>query len=266
MTDPLSLPSALFLVSAGVFAGVMNGLAGGGGLIGFPALITTGILPIAANATNAAALWFGTVASSVAYRRELPFQKTQFLLLSVVSIVGGVWGSYLLLHTPQAAFEFLIPYLMLTATVLFAIAHPLTKWLEKQRLEKQRNHSVRIQIPLGVIVLLQFAIAVYGGFYGGGGGILMLSVLELMGLDTIHTMNGWKNWLATCINAAAIINFSFAGTIVWKSMGVMAIGALLGGYSSAYFARQIDPLLIRYFIIGVSSSITAYFFWYHPVY
>ncbi|KAM3110033.1 TSUP family transporter [Phormidesmis sp. 146-33] len=186
MTDPLSLPSALFLVSAGVFAGMMNGLAGGGGLIGFPALMMTGILPIAANATNAAALWFGTVASSVAYRRELPFQKTQFLLLSVVSIVGGVWGSYLLLHTPQAAFEFLIPYLMLTATVLFAIAHPLTKWLEKQRLEKQRNHSARIQIPLGVIVLLQFAIAVYGGFYGGGGGILMLSVLELRTRHNSH--------------------------------------------------------------------------------
>jgi uncharacterized protein len=254
MTYELSLPSALFLVSAAVFAGVMNGLAGGGGLIGFPALLMMGIPSISANATNAAALWFGTVASSVAYRQELSLQKIQLWVLSIVSIVGGALGSHLLLHTPQAAFEFLIPYLMLIATVLFAIAHPLTQWLEKQR-------SCLIRLPMGVVILLQFAIAIYGGFYGGGGGILMLGVLEMMGLDNIHTLNGWKNWLATCINAAAIVNFILAGTIVWQPMIVMAIGALLGGYSSAYFARQMNPLLIRYFIIGVGFSITGYFFW-----
>ncbi|MBA3923065.1 MAG: sulfite exporter TauE/SafE family protein [Nostocaceae cyanobacterium] len=110
-------------------------------------------------------------------------------------------------------------------------------------------------------MLLQLAIATYGGFYGGGAGILMLTVLEVMDIQNIHAMNGLKTWLATCMNAAAIVYFMLSQTIVWQQAIVMALGALIGGYNGAKFARQLHPSLIRYVVIGIGATITAYFFW-----
>ena len=117
-----------------------------------------------------------------------------------------------------------------------------------------------VQLPIAIVVLLQLAIATYGGFFGGGGGILMLAVLNIMGINNVHTINAFKSWLATCLNAAAIIHFMLAQTIVWYQATVMVIGALVGGYGSAYFARQIDPNWVRCFIICVGLSMSIYFF------
>ncbi len=238
-----------------MLAGTINSVAGGGGLIAFPALLVVGIPPINANATNTVGLWFGTAASAIAYRQELAHQKMLWLLSSV-SVVGGVGGAYILLHTPEATFESLIPYLMLIGTVLFATGKPLIKWLRSRN-----QHLSNFRLPTIVVLLLQLAIAIYGGFYGGGVGILMLTVLEVMGIQNMHTMNGMKTWLATCINAAAIVYFMLSQTILWQQAIVMALGSLIGGYGSAKFARQLHPSLIRYVVIGIGSIITAYFFW-----
>ena len=241
----------LFLCTAALLAGVMNGVAGGGGLIVFPALLLIGVEPIHANATSTAALWFGTVASSIAYRRELSTQRQELFLLSSVSVVGGILGSYLLLHTSSKNFIALIPYLMLVATVLFAVNRPVMKWLKG---------SENIRLPMFVIMLLQLVIATYGGYFGGGAGILMLAVLNIMGIENIHKMNAFKSWLATCINAVAIAYFTFAQKIVWFEAIMMAVTAVIGGYASADIARKLPPSLVQYFITAVGFSMTVYFF------
>ena len=250
--------SIFFLFTASLIAGIVNGVAGGGGLIAFPTLLISGIPPINANATNATALWFGTVASTVAYREEFinkPNQRKLLLLLSCFSVMGGIFGSYLLLHTSQAKFSALVPYLMLIATLLFIFSQPLIKFLNKRSQDYQQ-----IRLPLTILLPFQLIIATYGGYFGGGSGILMLALLNFTGLQNIHTINAYKCWLATCINAAAIIHFTFAHKIFWFEALIMAVGAIIGAYSSAYLARKLHPLWIRSFIIGVSLSMTCYFF------
>ena len=258
------MDSIFLLFSASLIAGIVNGVAGGGGLIAFPALLISGIPSINANATNATALWFGTVASTIAYRREFinqpnkPNQSNQrklLLLLSCFSIIGGIFGSYLLLHTSQAKFSALVPYLMLIATLLFIFSQPLMQFLNK----RSQNHQ-KISLPLTIILPLQLIIATYGGYFGGGSGILMLALLNFTGLQNIHTINAYKSWLATCINAVAIIHFTFAHKIFWFEALIMASGAIIGAYSSADLARKLHPLWIRSFIIGISLSMTCYFF------
>jgi uncharacterized membrane protein YfcA len=249
------MQSIIFLFAASLLAGIVNGVAGGGGLIAFPALLITGIPAINANATNTLGLWFGTVSSTVAYRRELSGKLRLLLLLSCVSIMGGIIGSYLLLHTSQTKFSTLVPYLMLTATLLFIFSQPLIKWLNKRS-----QNSEQICLPLTILLPLQLAIATYGGYFGGGSGILILALLNFIGLQNIHTLNAYKSWLATCINAAAIIHFTFANKIFWFEALIMASGAIIGAYSSAYLARKLHPLWIRSFIVGISLSMTCYLF------
>jgi len=251
-----TLSQALLLFSAAVVAGAINGVAGGGSFIAFPALIFTGVPPIAANATNNAALWVGTLASVGAYRKELSTQRSKLLLLGASSIIGGVLGSLALLHTSQTLFTKLIPYLLLLATLLFTFSQPLTNWVRGQRWKPADNSPASIWS----ILLLQLAIATYGGFFGGGIGILMLATLSVIGIENIHEMNALKVLLACCINGIALIAFIFAGIIVWPLAVLMSIGALLGWYLSAHYARQLKPALVRRLVIVVGFSMTTYFF------
>lgn len=242
----------IILIPAALIAGMLNGVAGGGGLVVFPALLIAGVSPVDANATNTAALWFGTLASCFAYRRELitSHQKShqQLFWLTATSIAGGIGGSYLLLNTSSDRFSGLVPYLMLLATLLFIFSPSLMR------------HLSNLQSPIFVVTFVQFLIAIYGGYFGGGGGILMLVMMQISGIKNIHTMNAFKSWLATCTNAVAIINFSFAQKIIWLQAIVMAIAAILGGYSSAYIARLLPTNLIRMFIICVGLAMTCYLF------
>jgi uncharacterized protein len=241
--------SNLFLFTIAIIAGAMNGVAGGGGLIAFPALIFVGVPPIAANATNTAAMWAGTVASTYAYRKDMSIRRSSLFWLTTASILGGTIGSQILLKTPSSSFAFLIPYLMLTATLLFAFGKQFNAWLQG-----------RFKLPTTLIIVLQFFIAIYGGFFGGGAGIVMLAILEMMDIKSIHTMNAVKTWLATTLNACALFYFIAAGIIVWPSAILMAVGALIGGYSSAFLARKIHPVWVRNFITSVGIAITSYFF------
>jgi uncharacterized protein len=247
--------SSLMLFGVALLAGIINGVAGGGGLIVFPTLLFTGMPAIQANATNTASLWVGTVASTIAYRQELASLRRDLLLLTATSVTGGILGAYLLLHTPQAQFTALIPYLMLTATLVFAFGQPLIQWLRKRS-----SRPTEYELPLAGALLLQFAIAIYIGFFGGGAGIVILAILELMGLKNVHTMNAIKTWLATCTNGVAVIAFIAAHAVLWSQAALMAGGALIGGYSSAHFARQLQPTWVRAFVITVGGAITTYFF------
>ena len=252
-------PFLLFVAALG--AGIINAVAGGGGLIAFPALLVVGVPPIYANATNKTALWFGTFASAVAYRRELSTPTRQLFFLTIASVVGGIFGSYLLLHTSPQIFARLIPYLMLIATGIFAFKRFITlNHPTKQKLLQHFSFPTNSRLRLFVVVLLQLLIAIYGGFFGGGAGILMLAVLNMTGIQNIHIMNAYKSWLATCINSVAIINLALSDAIVWHQAMIMGIGALIGGYASAYMARKLNPVWIGYGIFGVSLSLSVYFF------
>jgi uncharacterized protein len=247
----------LILFVAAILGGTLNSVAGGGSFITLPALIFTGVLPINANATSTVALWPGSVASMGAYRRELIKQKRGLLiLLGVASLVGGIVGAELLLNTSQETFVRLLPYLLLVATLLFALSGPLTARLRQRKKQSGRQSWVSL---LGV-TCLQFVIAIYGGYFGGGIGILMLATLGLMGMENIHEMNAVKTLLTTVINGIALVLFIIKGVVVWPQAILMVVGAIAGGYGGAYFARRLDPRLVRWFVIAVGLLMTVYFF------
>lgn len=248
-SQPLTLVHAILLFSAAFLAGGLNSVAGGGSFITFPTLIFSGISPIVANATNNTAIWVATLSSAGAYRKDLGIGRRELLLLGGTSLVGGIIGSIALLYTSADVFKQLIPYLLLFATLVFALSQPLNRWLKTQTAP-----------PLINLMLAQLAIAIYGGFFGAGLGILMLATLAFMGIKSIHSMNALKTVLGSCINGIAIVPFVFAGVIDWQITILMAVGGALGGYFCAYYARQLDPQLIRRVVLIVAVSMTIYFF------
>ncbi|HMQ29992.1 MAG TPA: sulfite exporter TauE/SafE family protein [Chloroflexaceae bacterium] len=243
----------LFLAAAA--AGAINSVAGGGSFISFPALILAGVPPISANATNAVALWPGTLASVGAYRRELAVQRQGLVLFSAISLAGGLVGALVLLRTREAVFEQLIPYLLLLATAVFALSPQLTRLARRLGGGRQGDPGRRA----GILVVY-FAVAVYGGFFGAGLGILTLAVLSLLGLDNIHEMNALKTLQASLVNGIAVAAFALAGVVQWPAAGLMAVGAIVGGYAGAAIARQISPGVVRAIVIVISVSLTLYFF------
>ncbi len=253
----MTFPHIILLFVAAVLGGTLNAVAGGGTFITLPALIFTGVPPVTANATSTVALWPGSVASTGAYRRELAAQRRGFLILLLgTSLIGGILGALLLLGTSQSAFVRLLPYLMLMATVLFTVSPYITKMLRGRSTEKKQQ-SWLSQV---VVAFAQFVIAIYGGYFGGGIGILMLATLAMMGMENIHEMNGVKTLLTTCINGAAMITFIIRGAVFWPQAILMVVGAIVGGYGGAYYARKIEQKWIRIFVMIVGFSMTIYFF------
>lgn len=251
----MTITHAIVLFLAAMLAGVLNSVAGGGSFVSFPTLIFTGVPAINANATSTVALWPGTVASASAYRQELTLHRG-ILVLAIVSFIGGLLGAELLLRTPPATFGHLIPYLLLAATLLFTFGSSITGRL-RARIPKTSDSS---WLAIAGLALIQLVIATYGGYFGGGIGILMLAALSLMGMENIHEMNALKTVLASCINGVAVLTFIVAGAVFWGQAAVMVVGAIAGGYGGAHFARQLDPRLVRRFVILVGFGMTIYFF------
>ena len=250
----MELTHAVLLFFASILAGAMNSVAGGGTFFTFPMLLFTGMPPIAANATNTMALWPGSIASVGAYRKELAASKALLPTLIIISFIGGLAGALILLATPEQTFKELIPWLLLVATLLFTFSPKITAYL--------RRHSPDSITPRGKMLgwCGQMVIAIYGGYFGGGIGILMLSMLSLMGLKDIHQMNGLKTLLATVMNGIAVVTFVIAGTIVWPQAILMMVGAIIGGYGGARLARRIPQAYIRHFITVTGFGLSAYFF------
>lgn len=253
----MTMPQILILFTSAVLGGTLNAVAGGASFFTFFALCSIGVLPIQANATSTVALWPGVIASTGAYRRELALQKRGLpFLLMTTSLIGGVLGALLLLNTSQTIFAHLTPYLLLMATLLFTLSGPARAWLRKRNIGKK--HTTRTK--LFGISITQLVIATYGGYFGGGMSILMLTTLAMMGMRNIHKMNALKTLLNASVNAVAIIAFIAAGVIVWQEAILMVTGSLIGGYGGAYYARRIDQKWIRLFVIVVGFSLATYFF------
>ena len=248
--------SAIVLFFAAMIAGALNSVAGGGSFITYPALVFSGVPLKPANTTSTLALWPGSVASVGAYRNEITAERGGLWPLLIASLLGGTLGALILLGTPQNTFAKLLPFLLLLATLLFAFGKRASESLRKTVSNSALPAST---LRVGVIVL-QFVIAFYGGFFGGGIGMMMLAAYALLGMDNIHRMNGLKTVMATVINGAALVVFVINGAIYWPQALVMVGGAIIGGYTGATYAQRINPVRVRQFVIVVGFALTIIFF------
>jgi uncharacterized protein len=236
-------------------AGAINSVAGGGTLLTFPTLIWLGLPSINANATSTVAIWPGTVGTIWGYRQEMRESSPRMLALAAPSVVGGILGALLLNHTPPAVFDALVPFLILFATLLFMIQEPIQRRLKISSSASQK--STRWFIGA---MLFQLFVALYGGYFGAGIGILMLAALSVLGFTDIHQMNALKALLGASINGVAALYFIWARMVYWPEFVVMVVGAIIGGYGGALIARRIGGAAVRRIVIVVGLSMAASMF------
>jgi len=250
----LTLETVIFLFFAGVLGGALNSVAGGGSFIAFPALLFTGVPPIPANATNTIALWTGAAASGGAYRKRLDVPKRVMVPLLAASLIGGLAGAILLLKTPAHTFMRVLPWLTLGATLLFAFGKKLAGG-RKSVIEHEASTAALVGTTL-----FQLCVGVYGGYFGGGMGIVMLAMLAVLGMTDIHAMNALKSLMAFVVNGIAVVTFIVAGAVYWKHGIVMILGGIVGGYVGAHYAQKMPQVWIRVFVVLVGAGMTVYFF------
>ena len=251
----LNIETIIFLLVAGALGGALNSVAGGGSFIAFPALLFTGVPPIPANATNTIALWTGAAASGGAYRSRLDVPRRVMVPLLIASLTGGLIGAYLLLKTPAHTFMRVLPWLTLGATLLFAFGKKLARG-RRSLIEHETSSSA-----LTGATLFQFCVGVYGGYFGGGMGIVMLAMLAALGMTDIHAMNALKSVMGSVINGVAVITFIIARAVYWRHGSVMIVGAIAGGYLGAHYAMKLPQVWIRWFVVATGTGMTVYFFW-----
>lgn len=238
----------LLLFLAAFVAGAVNSVAGGGTLLTFPALLSVGISPIAANATSTLALVPGSFAAFYGYRDELKGSRNEILLFAIPSLIGGVIGALFVSRVGDRAFSRAVPWLIFSATALFAVQPIVKKAIERAGPTDERRRA-----PFTAI--FQFFVAIYGGFFGAGMGILMLAALGFLGVRGIHRMNGVKNFAAVCINGVAALTFIVLGRVVWTHAAVMAVGAIAGGIGGAGVAKKLGEANVRRLVIAIGVAI-----------
>jgi len=250
------LQKHLLLALTAVVAGVINSLAGGGTLLTFPALAHIGaVRDLIANATNTVALVPGSAAGTWGYRREFRASLRWVFLLAGPSLAGGVAGALLLTRLDEDYFDKAVPWLILTATLLF-LGQPLFGRLAS----RPAIQSATSRRAIVLLVLFQFFVSVYGGYFGAGMGILMLSSLGLMGLGDIHRMNAVKSFLAVCINGISVVVFVIEDKVAWQFVPTMAIPAIVGGYLGAHYGRKLNRNLVRWIVVGIGFGLSTYYF------
>ena len=240
----------VLLFFAALGAGVMNGVAGGGSFLTFPVLVFTGVPGVIANASSTVALFPGTCASAWAFRDDFRnFGKISFAAMLIASVGGGLTGALLLLYTPQQAFDRVVPWLLLVASVVFYLGPRLAAVLQR-----------RFQIGPRPVLVMQFLVAIYGGYFGGAVGLMMLAMWSLFGLGEIKAMSATRVLLVSAMNGVAVICFILAGTVWWPQTLVMLVAAIIGGYAGARVARRLNPDHLRTIITVVNVVVTTAFF------
>jgi len=245
------------LTLAAVTGGAINAVAGGGTLVTFPTLLLFRTPATVANATSTLALVIGTSGGIYGYRQHLAPVKQWLWYFVPVSLAGGFLGSVLLIRTSDKAFSKLVPFLILFATVLFLAQGAF----RRLALSSEHNRPPGSRQRLGGVIVFQFAVAVYGGYFGAGIGILMLATLGVIGLSHIHQMNTLKTILGSLINAVAALWFIIAGLIDWPKAGVMTGGAILGYYLGSHCAQKISQQRVRQIITAIGFILSGVTFW-----
>ena len=239
----------ILLIFASFFAGIINSIAGGGSFLTFPALVFTGVPTIAANATSAVAVFPGYLSGALGFAKELrEVPKSKFFLLIILSVLGGILGSLLLLITPSDVFSFVIPWLLGFATILFAFGNYISKWAEKT------NGSGGTMGGIATLI-----VCIYGGYFNGGLGIILLALFSALGMRDIHLMNGLKNIMSFALSAASVVTFAIAGIVFWQQAVIMMIAATIGGYFGVFVARKLSKNTIRSIIVIIGLIMTLIF-------
>src|ERR1039457_946620 len=249
---PADLLHGLVAFVAAFLAGTINSVAGGGTLVSFPALIWLGLNSVQANATSTVAIWPGSLGGMWGYRRELRTADAKMLALVAPSLIGGITGALLLHWTRPELFDKLVPFLILFATLLFMVQDPIQRRLKTEG--GPRHKSGRWLVGA---MLFQLFVALYGGYFGAGIGILMLAALSILGVTDIHQINGLKNFFALCINGVAALCFIGAKMVNWPYVVMMAVGAVSGGYLCAGVARRLGRTVVRRMVIAVGFAMAV---------
>ena len=245
--------SVVLICLSALAAGAVNSIAGGGTLLTFPALLAL-LGPVSANATSTVALLPGSLSAGFGYRTELRRARRHLLLLWPPSLVGGSIGALLVIRMPERVFAGAIPWLLITASVLLLLQRPV------QRRLAARAKSGPSRGTTAAVVGFQLLVGIYGGYFGAGIGILMLSSLAFMGIDDIHEMNAVKNILAATMNGVSALIFALSGVVVWKYAAIMAVAAIIGGYAGARLARRLKPEWVRAIVVTVGFLVAAWSF------
>jgi uncharacterized protein len=243
---------ALWVVLGGFGAGAVNGVAGGGTLLSFPALLAAGLSPVAANVTSSVGLLSGYVGGTVAYRTELEGQAPRVRRLAATSVVGGITGAVVLLTTPSSAFEAIVPWLVLLASALLVLQPWLARQVARRRLAGPGHHGNTQATITGITLPVQVGVflgAVYGSYFGAGLGVLLLALLGVLLEDGLQRINALRGVISLIVNAVGVAIFVFSGVTVWWAAGLLFVTAYLGGHVGASLARRLPPMWLR---VGVS--------------
>ncbi len=241
----------LFVAAAGMLGGGMNAVAGGGSFVTLPALVAVGVPSLNANATSTVALVPSALASAFAYRRDFEgFDGVKLSAMAIVSVTGGVIGAVLLLYTSQSLFEKMFPFLLLFGVLVFAFGRKLGEELRK-----------RMTIHPRTLPAVQFVLGIYGGYFGGGVGVMMLAAWSVLTAAPINTMQAARNLLNASMNATASLLFIVGGLIYWKPMAVLLISSTIGGYLASHFGRRLNPAHARIAISCINAGIVMAVFW-----
>jgi len=244
----------LLLAVSAFFAGAVNAIAGGGTLLTFPVLLTV-LGPVSANATSTFALLSSSLSAAWAFRNELADAGEMLKKLWLPSLLGGICGSLAVTRFPERIFENLVPWLLLGASVLLVLQKPIARWAQIH------PHTQPTSGTMWGTMIFQFFVGVYGGYFGAGIGILMLTSLAFLGLPNIHTMNALKAALGFLMNAVATTIFILSGAVVWKYAIVMAMAALFGGYAGAKFAKRLSQASVRTIVICIGFGVAGLAFY-----
>jgi uncharacterized membrane protein YfcA len=247
----------LLLLLAGLIAGTLNTLAGGGSFVLFPALLAAGVPPVVANASNTYASLPGYMSGALGYWTDIARHRDKLLPYTLIALVFGYAGAELLLHVSNEAFGKIVPWLMLLAVLLFAFGGRINAFIAARAGE---TRGLKLAGSLAVLALLA-ALCVYGGFFNAGLGILLLAFLALAGMTDIHAMNGLKSWISSVVAIIAVVRFALSGSIDWYHGSFALVGTTIGGYAAARLAHRVPAGLLRALVLVYASALTVWFFY-----
>jgi uncharacterized membrane protein YfcA len=242
----LTAAGALVAAIGGFVAGAVNAVAGGGSLVSFPALVAAGLSPLQANVTNTVAIWPGYLSAAGTLGRELPDRRAVARRLLPVSVAGALAGALLLLATPEDSFDGLVPWLVFAACALLAVQPAITRRVHDR---PRGTHTIRILLLGGV-----FVASVYGAYFGGGLGVLLLAVLGIATADPLPRANAIKAFLQLVVNTVALVVFAIGGPVVWSAVAIVAPLSLIGGWTGARIARRLHPVVLRRAVLTLGAT------------
>lgn len=242
---------AVLIAVAGFLAGGVNAVAGGGSLISFPALVAAGLPTLDANVTNTTAIWPGYFGSAAAYRTELRDQGPRLRALAVPAVLGAAAGSAILLVASDDVFDAIVPFLVLMGSVLLWLQPRIARYVLARTEAGGRGQTAQLHVAI-------FLAAVYGAYFGGGLGVILLAVLGIFVADHLQRLNGLKAAISLLVNTVALAAFALFGPVDWMAVAVVAPASLLGGYAGGRLARRLSPDVLRTTIVAFGIAVATW--------